>query len=404
MLPDQAVARAGLEAAARADPRARRLPAHRDADLRGHRALRPRRGRVDRHRPEGDVHLPGRRRALADAAPRGHRAGLPRLPRARHAQARPAGEALVPGQLLPPGEAAGRALPPVLAARRRGHRLRRPRRRRRDDRRCCTRCWASSTSRACACAWARWAASTRAPSTASASPPTCARNADRLSADVRDRIDLNPLRAFDAKDPGTQAVMRDAPLLLDSLSAEDREHFDEVCARLRVAGHRLGARRHARARHRLLHAHDLRVHLRRARRAVRRRRRRALRRARSSCSAARRRPAWAGRRASSGCCWRPASGPRPRRSPTSSSPTRTVGWRPSPWPPRRARPGSPSSRSWPGARSRASSSRQIAPAPATLPSWAPTASQLRDMDSGEQEDVESAAAAVARVIKGRHLR
>ena len=64
-----------LEDAARADPRARRLPAHRDADLRGHRALRPRRRRVDRHRPEGDVHLPGRRRALADAAPRGHRAG-----------------------------------------------------------------------------------------------------------------------------------------------------------------------------------------------------------------------------------------------------------------------------------------------------------------------------------------
>jgi histidyl-tRNA synthetase len=61
-------------------------------------------------------------------------------------------------------------------------------------------------------------------------------NAERLSADVRDRIDLNPLRAFDAKDPGTQAVMRDAPLLLDSLSPEDREHFDEVCARLQVAG------------------------------------------------------------------------------------------------------------------------------------------------------------------------
>jgi histidyl-tRNA synthetase len=61
-------------------------------------------------------------------------------------------------------------------------------------------------------------------------------NADRLSAEVRERIDLNPLRAFDAKDPGTQAVMRDAPLLMDSLSAEDRQHFDEVCARLRVAG------------------------------------------------------------------------------------------------------------------------------------------------------------------------
>jgi histidyl-tRNA synthetase len=59
---------------------------------------------------------------------------------------------------------------------------------------------------------------------------------DRLSGDVRDRIDLNPLRAFDAKDPGTQEVMRDAPLLLDGLGTEDREHFDEVCARLRVAG------------------------------------------------------------------------------------------------------------------------------------------------------------------------
>jgi histidyl-tRNA synthetase len=61
-------------------------------------------------------------------------------------------------------------------------------------------------------------------------------NEERLSADVRDRIDLNPLRAFDAKDRGTEQVMRDAPLLLDSLGAEDREHFDEVCARLRAAG------------------------------------------------------------------------------------------------------------------------------------------------------------------------
>ena len=52
------------------------------------RAVRARRRRVDRHRPEGDVHLRGRRRALADAAARGHRAGLPRLRRARHAQAR----------------------------------------------------------------------------------------------------------------------------------------------------------------------------------------------------------------------------------------------------------------------------------------------------------------------------
>jgi histidyl-tRNA synthetase len=61
-------------------------------------------------------------------------------------------------------------------------------------------------------------------------------NAERLSRDVRDRIDLNPLRAFDAKDPGTQEVMRGAPLLMDHLDAEDRAHFDEVCALLRAAG------------------------------------------------------------------------------------------------------------------------------------------------------------------------
>jgi histidyl-tRNA synthetase len=61
-------------------------------------------------------------------------------------------------------------------------------------------------------------------------------NADRVSRDVRERIDLNPLRAFDAKDPGTQEVMHDAPRLMDALTSEDREHFDEVCALLRVAG------------------------------------------------------------------------------------------------------------------------------------------------------------------------
>ncbi len=61
-------------------------------------------------------------------------------------------------------------------------------------------------------------------------------NEARLSSDVRERIDLNPLRAFDAKDPGTQEVMRAAPRLMDSLSADDRAHFDEVCALLRAAG------------------------------------------------------------------------------------------------------------------------------------------------------------------------
>ena len=51
---------------------------------------------------------------------------------------------------------------------------------------------------------------------------------DELSEEVRARIDQNPLRAFDADHPGTQAVMKDAPLLLDRLAAEDAEHFVAV--------------------------------------------------------------------------------------------------------------------------------------------------------------------------------
>jgi histidyl-tRNA synthetase len=57
-----------------------------------------------------------------------------------------------------------------------------------------------------------------------------------LSEDVAARIDLNPLRAFDAKHEGTRAVMAGAPQLLDSISAEDRAHFDEVLALLDAAG------------------------------------------------------------------------------------------------------------------------------------------------------------------------
>ena len=59
---------------------------------------------------------------------------------------------------------------------------------------------------------------------------------DQLSAEVRARIELNPLRAFDSADPGTRAVMADAPLLLDRLAPEDAEHFHAVRALLDGAG------------------------------------------------------------------------------------------------------------------------------------------------------------------------
>ena len=61
-------------------------------------------------------------------------------------------------------------------------------------------------------------------------------NEDRLSGEVRDRIDLNPLRAFDSDHPGTQEVMADAPLLIERLNDDDREHFDTVKALLDGVG------------------------------------------------------------------------------------------------------------------------------------------------------------------------
>ncbi len=53
-----------------------------------------------------------------------------------------------------------------------------------------------------------------------------------LSEDVRARIELNPLRAFDSDHEGTRRVMADAPRLLDQLGPDDAEHFAELRALL----------------------------------------------------------------------------------------------------------------------------------------------------------------------------
>jgi histidyl-tRNA synthetase len=58
----------------------------------------------------------------------------------------------------------------------------------------------------------------------------------QLSDEVRSRIDLNPLRAFDADHPGTRRVMGGAPRLLDHLTEEDRAHFATVRELLDGAG------------------------------------------------------------------------------------------------------------------------------------------------------------------------
>ena len=57
-----------------------------------------------------------------------------------------------------------------------------------------------------------------------------------LSKDVRERIDINPLRAFDSDDEGTRGVMASAPTIVERLQGEDAEHFDEVRALLDAAG------------------------------------------------------------------------------------------------------------------------------------------------------------------------
>ena len=49
-----------------------------------------------------------------------------------------------------------------------------------------------------------------------------------LSKEVVERLDINPLRAFDADHEGTRRVMDEAPTLLERLDEADAEHFDEV--------------------------------------------------------------------------------------------------------------------------------------------------------------------------------
>jgi histidyl-tRNA synthetase len=61
-------------------------------------------------------------------------------------------------------------------------------------------------------------------------------NEAELSDDVRERIDINPLRAFDSDHEGTRGVMGSAPTIVERLEGEDAEHFEEVRALLDASG------------------------------------------------------------------------------------------------------------------------------------------------------------------------
>jgi len=62
------------------------------------------------------------------------------------------------------------------------------------------------------------------------------RHEDRLDEDARRRLETNPLRIFDSKNPEVQQVMADAPRLMDCLDRESAEHFAVVRNLLERAG------------------------------------------------------------------------------------------------------------------------------------------------------------------------
>jgi histidyl-tRNA synthetase len=62
------------------------------------------------------------------------------------------------------------------------------------------------------------------------------RHADLLDEDAKRRLHSNPLRILDSKNPAMQAMIADAPKLIDFLGAESLAHFDGVQQVLRDVG------------------------------------------------------------------------------------------------------------------------------------------------------------------------
>jgi len=60
--------------------------------------------------------------------------------------------------------------------------------------------------------------------------------ADQLDEDSLRRLETNPLRVLDSKNPDVQAAIADAPALIDHLDEESKVHFETLCARLTQAG------------------------------------------------------------------------------------------------------------------------------------------------------------------------
>ena len=59
---------------------------------------------------------------------------------------------------------------------------------------------------------------------------------EQLDADSQRRLETNPLRILDSKNPETQQVLNDAPVLADYLDADTKAEFDELLANLDALG------------------------------------------------------------------------------------------------------------------------------------------------------------------------
>lgn len=59
---------------------------------------------------------------------------------------------------------------------------------------------------------------------------------EELSKESQERYEANPLRILDSKDPKDQALLKDAPNILDSLSDASRVHFEQICTLLQAEG------------------------------------------------------------------------------------------------------------------------------------------------------------------------
>lgn len=59
---------------------------------------------------------------------------------------------------------------------------------------------------------------------------------EALSKDSQTRLEFNPLRILDSKDPNDQEILKQAPTLFDYLSADSLKYFEKVCSLLSSIG------------------------------------------------------------------------------------------------------------------------------------------------------------------------